>query len=135
MALLSPRIRQQVVQSILAAARTGDMRHLTVMAYSWLLHIELFHNLQDYDDFLHTYQRSGRFKADLLRAQGALLVGSTPGEVVLHALQEQNAGMLAEILQALGDKSRVRRVHRDDCPKYCTRCTLSGKTAPIEARA
>lgn len=135
MALLTTYIRQQIIQSILTTAKTGDMRHLTVLAYSWLLHIELFHTMQDHDEFCLAYQRSGKFKADLLRAQDALLVGSTPGEVVLHALQEQNAGMLAEILQALGNKSRVRRVHRDDCPKYCTRCSSSGKTASIEARA
>lgn len=136
MALLRPRVRRQIIQSILTSAITGDMRHLSPTAYAWLLHIEFFHTLQDHQEFCDAYQASGRFKADLFRAKGeALEVEATPGEVLLHALQEENAGMMVDILRALGDKPRVHHVHRDDCLKYCTSCGGSGKTLPAQAQA
>lgn len=135
MSLLPPRTRRQIIQSILTAAITADMTHLSLMAYAWLLHIEFFHTLQDHQEFCDSYQKSGRFKADLFCVKGALEVDATPGEVVLHALQEQNAGMVAEVLRALGAKPQVHRVHHDGCAKYCTSCGRSGKMLEAQAYA
>lgn len=122
--LLNSRTRHQIIQSILTAAITNKMNHLNSVAYSWLIHIELFHTYQDHKEFCQAYEASGQFKGDLFRAkyQGSLLVDATPKESSLYALQEQNAEMMSEILFALGDKPEVLRVHQDDCPKYCTSC-------------